>query len=366
MTDCFVILGVLMLCPTFTPQPFFIQHFAPQEQFSAQNPDPHQSQSFESFDLGPELFSIVDRGFRAICTLFELGFIRLLQVKLDKEGSYYYVMCMPRLIQTVLKQELCSTGTLSSCFNLSCIIPLHVGDCTDDSVYDDQLPSIRRVLSTCEHCVSIVNMECPSLTLWVCNVMLRVARIYQVADYDNVNQRRMLSFFNKTIGKCFDASSVQDLRLRVHLYGGDEFSDQALLDIDAVSNKNASEVMAAALNNIGCMFNTDGDHARALQHNHQALSIQLKFGEKFPFVGTMYTNVGIALDHLERHEEALEYFQKALAICKATLSDTHPQVALSSLDIGQAYTHILVNVFLFLTVTYPCECISFSDGHISL
>jgi hypothetical protein len=101
-TDCFVILGVLMLCPMFTPQPFFIQHFAPQEKFSAQNPDPHQSQSFESFDVGPELFSNVDRSFRAICTLFELGFIRLLQVKSDKEGSYCYVMCMPRLIKSTL------------------------------------------------------------------------------------------------------------------------------------------------------------------------------------------------------------------------------------------------------------------------
>jgi hypothetical protein len=70
-----------------------------------------------------------------------------------------------------------------------------------------------------------------------------------------------------------------------------------LLDIDAVSNENSSEVMATALNNIGCMFNSDGEYARALQYYHKALSIQLQhFGENFPFVGTMYTNVGIALD----------------------------------------------------------------------
>ncbi len=336
MTDCFIILGMLMHCPTFTPQHFFIQHFAPDSKFSFMNPDPFQ---LEPKDVGPELCSNVDRGFRAIRTLFELGFIRLLQVKMDHDGNYYYVTCMPHLIQTVLKQELQYTGSISSCVNLSHVIPLHVGDLTDDSVYDDQVPSIRRVLSTCEHCVSVVDSEAPLLVVWVCSVMLRIARMYQVMDYDNESQRRMLSLFRTAVVKCSDASDVQDLKLRAHLYGGDEFSEQALLDIDAVSNENSSEVMATALNNIGCMFNSDGDYARALQYYQKALSIQLqRFGENFPFVGTMYTNVGIALDHLDRHVEAMEYFQKALAIRKATLSDTHPQVALSYIDIGQAYS----------------------------
>jgi tetratricopeptide (TPR) repeat protein len=337
MIDCFIILGMLMHCPTFTSQHFFIQHFAPDSPFFFTNPDPLQS--YPPKDVGAELCSDVERGFRAIRTLSELGFVRLLQVKLNNPGDYYFVTIMPHMIQSLLKQELQESGSIYSAINLSNVIPLHVGDLTNDSVYDNQIPSIRRVLSTCEHCLSVILSVSPQLLIWVCGVFLRIARIYQVMDYDPESQRRMLVSFRNTIAKHSDASEVQDLRLRAHLYGGDEFSEQALLDIDAVSNENSSEVMATALNNIGCMFNSDGEYARALQYYHKALSIQLQhFGENFPFVGTMYTNVGIALDHLERHDEALEYFQKALAIRKATLSDTHPQVALSYIDIGQAFS----------------------------
>lgn len=342
MTDCFIVLGMLMLCPTFTPQQFFFQKFAPQDKTRFTNPDPLQSDEDEPATTGPELCTQPDRGFLAIRTLFELGFIRLLRLKLDKDGNYHFVIYMPHLIQTELKKELHDSGIIYSAINLSKLVGLHVGDVAEDSVYDNQVSSIRRVISACEHCVNSAVSASPDLLIWGCSVMLRLARIYHVMDYDSESQRRMLSTFRKAIAKCPEnefASEIQDLRLRAHLYGGDEFSEQALLDIDAVSNENSSEVMATALNNIGCMFNSDGDYARALQYYQKALSIQLqRFGENFPFVGTMYTNVGIALDHLERHDEAMEYFQKALAIRKATLSDTHPQVALSYIDIGQAYT----------------------------
>ncbi len=338
MTDCFIILGMLMFCPTFTPQQFFIQHFAPQSNFCFTNPDPLS----EPTEVGPELCSNVDRAFLAIRTLCFYGFIHLLQNQLDSDGNYYYTVCMSQSIQTVIQLELQETGSIYSAINLSNLIPLHVGDTSEDSVYDNQIMSIRRVLFACEHCTSIVGNICPSLLIWSCSVMLRIARIYQVMDCDTESQRRMLSIFRKAIAKCTEsesASQIQDLKLRAHLYGGDEFSEQALLDIDAVSSESSSEVMATALNNIGCTFNQDGDYARALQYYQKALDIQLqRFGENFPFVGTMYTNVGIALDHLERHDEAMQYFQKALAIRKMTLSDTHPQVALSYIDIGQAFS----------------------------
>ncbi len=338
MNDCFIILGMLMFCPTYTPQQFFIQHFAPQTAFCFTNPDPLSERS----EVGPELCSNVDRSFLAIRTLCQYGFIRLLEVKLDSDGNFFYVICMPQLIQTVLRREFQETGSIYSAINLSHLIPLHVGDVAEDSVYDNQITSIRRVLITCEHCVSVVGNVCPTLLIWSCSVMLRIARIYQVMDYDSESQRRMLSIFRNAITMCTESeipSQIQDLKLRAHLYGGDEFSEQALLDIDAVSCENSSEVMATALNNIGCTFNQDGDYERALQYYQKALDIQLqRFGENFPFVGTMYTNVGIALDHLERHDEAMQYFQKALAIRKMTLSDTHPQVALSYIDIGQAFS----------------------------
>ena len=295
MNDCFVILGMLMLCPTFTPQQFFIQHFLPQAdcQFSFTNPDPFQTSSYQTQQVlvGPELCSNIDRGFRAISTLRQLGFIRLVQTKLDKDGNYYYTICMPPSIQTVLKRELQESGSIYSAINMSHLIPLHVGDATDDSVYDNQIQSIRRVLPACEHGVSAIVSVSPTLLIWGCSVMLRIARIYQVMDQDSESQRRMLGIFRNAIAKCPEKDSesqIQDLRLRAHLYGGDEFSEQALLDIDAVSDKNCSEVVATALNNIGCMFNSDGEYARALQYYMKAISIQLeRFGESFPFVGTV-------------------------------------------------------------------------------
>ena len=221
MNDCFVILGMLMLCPTFTPQQFFIQHFLPQAdcQFSFTNPDPFQTSSYQTQQVlvGPELCSNIDRGFRAISTLRQLGFIRLVQTKLDKDGNYYYTICMPPSIQTVLKRELQESGSVYSAINMSHLIPLHVGDATDDSVYDNQIQSIRRVLPACEHGVSAIVSVSPTLLIWGCSVMLRIARIYQVMDQDSESQRRMLGIFRNAIAKCPEKDSesqIQDLRLR--------------------------------------------------------------------------------------------------------------------------------------------------------
>ena len=53
------------------------------------------------------------------------------------------------------------------------------------------------------------------------------------------------------IAKCTEKDSesqIHYLRLRAHLYGGDEFSEQALLDIDAVSDKHYSEASNFSLN----------------------------------------------------------------------------------------------------------------------
>jgi hypothetical protein len=93
--------------------------------------------------------------------------LRLLQVKLNNPGDYYFVTIKPHMIQSLLKQELQESGSIYSAINLSNVIPLHVGDLTNDSVYDNQIPSNTQCSLHGEHCLSVILSVSPQLLIWV-------------------------------------------------------------------------------------------------------------------------------------------------------------------------------------------------------
>ncbi len=51
------------------------------------------------------------------------------------------------------------------------------------------------------------------------------------------------------------------------------------------------------------------------------------YGDQHPNVATDLVNIGSAWYHLEKYDKALEYFEKALPILRATLPEDHPHIA---------------------------------------
>lgn len=53
-------------------------------------------------------------------------------------------------------------------------------------------------------------------------------------------------------------------------------------------------------------------------------------GELHPDVGSAWHNVGIALLRSERHDKALQAFERAVRVRKGSLGKDHPEVAVSN------------------------------------
>lgn len=67
------------------------------------------------------------------------------------------------------------------------------------------------------------------------------------------------------------------------------------------------------------------------------------FGELDPDVGAAWHNVGVALLRSERHDKALEAFERAVRVRKGSLGKDHPEVAVSLVKVG--ITQLLLHDF---------------------
>jgi tetratricopeptide (TPR) repeat protein len=96
---------------------------------------------------------------------------------------------------------------------------------------------------------------------------------------------------------------------------------------------------ANSYNNVGIIYESQGRYAEALQHFQKALAIRLAaFGENNPDVATSYHNIGVVYKQQRRYTEALQHFQKALAIRLAVFGENHPYVARIYKNIGNVYS----------------------------
>jgi tetratricopeptide (TPR) repeat protein len=83
--------------------------------------------------------------------------------------------------------------------------------------------------------------------------------------------------------------------------------------------------VARSYNNIGSVFNHQGEYAKALEYHGKAMAIWKKvLGTEHPEVATSYNNIGVVYDNLGDYVKALEYYDKALAIRENVLGTDHP------------------------------------------
>ena len=95
---------------------------------------------------------------------------------------------------------------------------------------------------------------------------------------------------------------------------------------------------AVSYNNIGLVYDSQGNYAQALEHYNKALAIYQKVhGENHPLTATSYNNIGVVYGKQGEYAKALEYCEKALAIRLKVYGENHPDTATSYNNIGFIY-----------------------------
>ena len=95
---------------------------------------------------------------------------------------------------------------------------------------------------------------------------------------------------------------------------------------------------ATSYNNIGAIYKAQSDYGKALEYYQKALAIREKvFGTEHPSTATSYNNIGAVYDDKGDYDKALEYYFKALAIREKVLGMEHPDTATSYNNIGAVY-----------------------------
>ena len=118
-----------------------------------------------------------------------------------------------------------------------------------------------------------------------------------------------------------------------------EYHQQSLAILKQVYGESHPDV-ATSYNNIGAICDAQGDYARALEYYQQSLAIRKQFfGESHPDVATSYNNIGSVYHYQGDYARALEYHQQSLTIRKQLLGKSHPDVATSYNNIGNTYYH---------------------------
>ena len=95
---------------------------------------------------------------------------------------------------------------------------------------------------------------------------------------------------------------------------------------------------ATSYNNIGFAYNGQGDYAKALEYHKKALDIYERvLGPDHPHTANSYNNIGEIYREQGDNDKALEYFGKALDIWERVLGSDHPDTATSYNNIGLVY-----------------------------
>ena len=91
------------------------------------------------------------------------------------------------------------------------------------------------------------------------------------------------------------------------------------------------------LNEAGTVADDSGYYNQAIQYYEQALAIDKQHhGEEHPDIATRYNNLGGAYKNKGEYDKAIQYFEQALAIDKKFYGEEHPQIAIRYSNLGSA------------------------------
>ncbi len=116
----------------------------------------------------------------------------------------------------------------------------------------------------------------------------------------------------------FELGSLKELQLEY--YSAKKYYEQAV----KLEPENTDY-----LNRYGQILDTLGKHKEAIDYYEKALAIDLKgYGEQHPQVAILYNNLGSAWYSLGKYQKAIDYYEKALAILLKVFGEQHPDTQL--------------------------------------
>ena len=96
--------------------------------------------------------------------------------------------------------------------------------------------------------------------------------------------------------------------------------------------------MAKSYNNIALTYNNQGDYTGALEYFNKALNIfTANLSEDHINLATSYNNIGLALFNKGQYDKALEYYNKALKICQAIFDENNIELVAIYNNMGSLY-----------------------------
>jgi len=96
--------------------------------------------------------------------------------------------------------------------------------------------------------------------------------------------------------------------------------------------------MANMYNNVGAVYNMQGDSKNALLQHQKSLEIKLRvFSRKHPLVAKSYYNIGRVYEAQGKGEEALDQFKKSHEINIRVYKQNHPDAANSKYGMRRVY-----------------------------
>ncbi|MCH9681357.1 MAG: tetratricopeptide repeat protein [Deltaproteobacteria bacterium] len=117
---------------------------------------------------------------------------------------------------------------------------------------------------------------------------------------------------------------------------GITWADQARALLDRIDDQGSAR--ASLYNNLGNVLHRKGDNDQALLYYQDAIAKRSELtGDDSPLVAVERINLGNALLHLGRYDDALETYQAARGVLETTLGQGHPQVATAEASIGVVY-----------------------------
>jgi serine/threonine protein kinase/tetratricopeptide (TPR) repeat protein len=100
-------------------------------------------------------------------------------------------------------------------------------------------------------------------------------------------------------------------------------------------------LQAWLLNNLGCVYDLQGEKEAQLKAHEKALALKEKaLGREHPDVGLSEGNVSIALSLLGRNQEALTHVDRSIAILETGLGSGHPDLATQLSNRGEILNNL--------------------------
>lgn len=208
------------------------------------------------------------------------------------------------------------------------------------SKYDDSLKYYNNALDICKSKSGDDSLNIATLYKKIGSIH------YDLCSYDTALDYylKALEIQNKILCDHIDTALTYSELAKIYKHIGEleEVKNHMLkaLEIAKECNSDFSDNDLPIINALGSLF-IDYDNDYALEQFQECLDICIsENGPKHPAAAKYYSEIGKCYDSMNQFDKALYYLNKALQINEYSLGSTHPIVAQSYVDLGVHYEYL--------------------------